>query len=256
MGGMLKFIHENFLHVGPILGVGVFGLAIAIERIRALIFIYPLQNTASFFETVGVLILTDRVSEALLVCDHYGSKPIANVVRAGLMHAHQTEAMVEHSLEIAVGEASDRIRSRTGFLSTIANVATLLGLLGTVMGLVQSFEAVGSANAQARSSLLAAGISTAMNATILGLAIAIPCMIAYSFLMNRTNRLTAELNRAAIRVIHLLNQRYFEVDSARPRSQTYPNAHAHPNSSSSGQPQAKTQPRTYAEPQSEITGAV
>ena len=58
---------------------------------------------------------------------------------------------------------------------------------------------------------LAAGISTAMNATLLGLAVAIPCMIAYSYLMNRANRLVGELNRGAIRVIDLLKQRYFEM---------------------------------------------
>jgi biopolymer transport protein ExbB/TolQ len=76
--------------------------------------------------------------------------------------------------------------------------------------LVQSFEAVGNANAQARSALLAAGISTAMNATMLGLGVAIPCMIAYSFLMNRTNKLNSELNRSAIRFLDILKQRYFE----------------------------------------------
>ena len=127
------------------------------------------------------------------------------------MRAHQPDEMVEHGLEIAVGEATDRIRARTGFLSTIANVSTLLGLLGTILGLVQSFEAVGNANAQARSALLAAGISTAMNATMIGLGVAIPCMIAYSYLMNRSNRLVSELNRAAVRVLDMLKQRHYSA---------------------------------------------
>lgn len=210
MGGIFKFIRENFVHVAPILLVGMVGIAITIDRFRALFFVYPLSATSSFFETVQMLVLSDRLSEAIVVCDQYGQKPVAKIVRAGLMRAHQPEEMVEHGLELAVSEASDRIRARTGFLSTIANVSTLLGLLGTILGLVQSFEAVGSANAQARSALLAAGISTAMNATLLGLGVAIPCMIAYSYLINRTNRLNAELNRAAVRVLDLLKQRFFE----------------------------------------------
>lgn len=210
MGSMFRFIQENLFHVAPILIVGVFAVAITIERVKALFYTYPLHNAASFFETIRSLVHSDRVGEALVVCDRFGEKPVANVVRAGLMRAHQPESMVENGLEIAVSEASDRIRARTGFLSTIANVSTLLGLLGTILGLVQSFEAVGAANAQARSSLLASGISTAMNATMMGLGVAIPCMIAYSYLMNRTNRLQAELNRGAVRVIDMLKQRYFE----------------------------------------------
>lgn len=213
MGGMVRFIQEHFAHVAPILLAGVVGLAIMVERFRALFYIYPLGNTNVFFETIRALVLTDRVGEALVVCDKYRDKPVASIVREGLMRAHQPEAMVEHGLEIAVGEANDRIRARTGFLSTIANVSTLLGLLGTILGLVQSFEAVGSANAQARSALLANGISTAMNATMMGLGVAIPCMVAYSYLINRTNRLSAELNRAAVRVLDLLKQRYFGTES-------------------------------------------
>jgi biopolymer transport protein ExbB/TolQ len=210
MTGFLVFLRGNWLHVAPILAAGVLGAAIIVERYRALYLVYPLRGAAAFFETIRAMVLSDRVGEALVVCDRYRRVPMATVVREGLMRAHQPDAMIEHGLEIAVGEAAERIRARTGYLSTIANVATLLGLLGTILGLVQSFDAVGSANAQARSALLAAGISTAMNATMMGLAVAIPCMIAYSYLMHRANRLSAELNRAAIRVLDVLKQRAFD----------------------------------------------
>ena len=92
-------------------------------------------------------------------------------------------------------------------LSMLANVATLLGLIGTILGLIQSFEAVGSADAQQRSALLAQGISVAMNHTLWGLSIAVPCMVFFSFLMNRTNRLKAELDRAVVRTLDILKQR-------------------------------------------------
>jgi len=228
---MLRFIQEHFAHVLPILLVGIAALAISVERFRALLFVYPLRGSATFFDTIRTMVLTDRIGEALIICDRYRSKPVASVIREGLMRAHQPEAMIEHGLEIAVSEANDRIRARTGFLSTIANVSTLLGLLGTILGLVQSFEAVGNANPSARSALLASGISTAMNATMLGLAVAIPCMMAYSYLMNRTNRLGAELNRAAVRFLDILKSRY--IDDA---AQMNPNNHASSNHSSANHP--------------------
>ncbi len=209
MPNSMRFMQENVVHIAPIFAVGVVAVAIVIERVRALFWVYPLQGSAGFYEAIRTLILTDRVSEAIVLCDKYKRKPVAGVVREGLLRAHQPEAVVEHGLEIAVGEAMERIRARTGFLSAIANVATLLGLLGTILGLVRSFEAVGNASAQTRAAMLTSGISTAMNATMCGLAVAIPCIMAYTLLMNRTNRLTAEVHRSAIRVMDLLKQRYF-----------------------------------------------
>lgn len=214
MSGFITFIQEEFLHAFPILLAGVFGLGIAIERLYALIVLYPLNNAEGFFDKVKSLIMGDRVSEAILLCERYRQKPVASVVREGLARAHQPENLIEHGLQIAVGEASDKIQARTAFLSTIANVATLLGLFGTILGLIQSFEAVGAANAQQRATLLAQGISTAMNATMLGLGVAIPCMVVYSFLVNRANRLNATVERSAVRILDLLKQRYYKAPSS------------------------------------------
>ncbi|MDR3607062.1 MAG: MotA/TolQ/ExbB proton channel family protein [Oligoflexia bacterium] len=209
MNGIGEFIQENFMHVAPILIAGAIALVIALERLAALIWSYPLNRPSAFYEKIRNLILNEKISEAIAYCERYRQKPAANVVREGLLRAHQPESVIAHGLEIAVGEAQERIGARTAFLATIANVATLLGLFGTILGLIQSFEAVGGANAQQRSALLAKGISTAMNATMLGLAVAIPCMILFSFLTNRTNRLNAEAERAAIRVMDFIKQLYF-----------------------------------------------
>jgi len=210
----LKFIQNNFLHAAPILIAGAFAIAITVERCYALIITFPMREAENFFEKIHGLIMNDRLSEGVLLCERYRSKPIAQVVRAGLARAHQPESLIEHGLQIAVGEAQEKIQARTSFLSTIANVSTLLGLLGTIMGLIQSFDAVGAASAQQRSALLAQGISTAMNATMLGLGVAIPCMVIYSYLMNRTNRLNAVVERAAVRTLDLLKQRYYTLDTA------------------------------------------
>jgi biopolymer transport protein ExbB len=219
MGGLLQFIQEHFAHVAPILAAGAIGVAITFERSVALMFTYPLERPRAFYDKVRNLVLNERISEAIAYCERHRSKPAANIVREGLLRAHQPESVIAHGLEIAVGEAHERIGARTAFLATIANVATLLGLLGTIMGLIESFEAVGSASAQQRSALLAAGISTAMNATMLGLAVAIPCMIIFSYLTNRTNKLNAEADRAAVRVMDFIKQRYFAGNHDEPPGQ-------------------------------------
>jgi biopolymer transport protein ExbB/TolQ len=212
MGGFMSFIRENFAHIAPILAAGAFGVAIILERLRALMFTYPMQSQEAFFEKIRNMVMADRIGEAIAFCERYWTKPAAVVVKEALKRANQPEGLIEHGIQIAVGEATQKIQARTPFLATIANVATLLGLYGTIVGLVASFEAVGSANVQARSALLAQGISVAMNATMMGLGVAIPCMIAYSFLMNRTNRLNAEIDRSAVRVLDLLKQRYYSAE--------------------------------------------
>jgi len=212
MGTFFEFIRGNFLHVAPILAVGLLGAAILVERYRALAWVYPIRNPAAFYDRLRDLVMSDRMAEAIAFCDQHGSKPVAQIIREGLLRAHQPEILIEDGLEIAVSEASQRITKRTQFLSTIANVATLLGLFGTILGLIQSFQAVGSAAAQERSALLAAGISTAMNATMMGLAVAIPAMMAFSYLMNRTNRLNVEVEQAAVRTLDLIRQRYYVAE--------------------------------------------
>jgi biopolymer transport protein ExbB/TolQ len=199
----------NLIHFLPILIAGVLALAIILERSRALFHIYPLKDAEGFFDRIRTLVAEGKLQEAVALCDRFPEKPQAKVAKSALLRAHQPEALIENGLELAVGEAMLGIQRRTSFLATLANVATLLGLFGTIAGLIHSFEAVGHADAQQKSALLAAGISSAMNATMMGLAVAIPCMIAFSFLINRTNQLVAQTEQAAIRSIDLLRQRFY-----------------------------------------------
>jgi biopolymer transport protein ExbB/TolQ len=219
MGNLLVFLKANFFHVAPILAAGIFAIAILLERIPALLWIYPMGRQAEFFARLRDLVMGDRIAEAVALCEASRSKLSAQIAKEGLLRAHQPEALIEDELEIAVRSAGQRVLRRTQFLSTIANVSTLLGLFGTIVGLIQSFDAVGSASAQERANLLAAGISTSMNSTMLGLAVAIPCMVAFSYLMNHTNRLIEETEQAAIRTMALIRQRAYsselEVSDAR-----------------------------------------
>lgn len=213
MSGFFDFVRTNFMHVAPLLAAAAIAIVIIVERAKALFATYPIKDSQGFFDKVNELVLSGKVTDAIALCDRYTAKPAARVMKQGLLRAHQPEGLIEHGLQLAVGDATASVQRRTGFLATIANVATLLGLFGTIAGLIHSFEAVGHADAQQKSALLAAGISTAMNATMLGLAIAIPCMVAYSFLMNKTNRLIAEIEQTAVRTLDLLKQRYYSAET-------------------------------------------
>lgn len=213
MSDFMEFIRTGFFHVAPILVAGAIAIAIIVERSRALFQIYPIKNPAVFFEKIRELIMSGKVSEAISLCDTLPAKPTAKVMKSALLRAHQAETLIEHGLQLQVAEVTASVQSRTNFLATIANVATLLGLFGTIAGLIHSFEAVGHADPQQKGALLAAGISQAMNATMLGLAVAIPCMVAYSFLMNRSNRLVGEIESSAIQALDILKQRYYALEA-------------------------------------------
>lgn len=220
MNGFIDFLKTSFWHAVPILLTGAFAAAIIAERLRALFTVYPIRDLQGFFDKMTDLIMGGKLGEAISLCDRHPQKPTAQIAKQALLRAHQPDSLIEQGIAIAVNDATQAIQRRTAFLATIANVATLLGLFGTIAGLIHSFEAVGHADAQQKSALLAAGISQAMNATMLGLAVAIPCMIAYSFLMNRTNRLIAEVDQSAVRTMDVLKQRYYaaELEALNPRN--------------------------------------
>lgn len=213
MLGLLEFIKTHFYHVAPIILAGIFALAIIVERLRALYLVYPIRDEDGFFERVQELVMAGKFAEAVALCDKHSKKPAAVVVKKALLRAHQPESLIENGLDIAIEDAIEKIQRRTHFLSMIANVATLLGLLGTIAGLVQSFEAVGTADATMKAKLLAEGISQAMHATMMGLGVAVPAMVAFSFLINRTNRLTSSVETAGSRVLDILKQRYFAAET-------------------------------------------
>ncbi len=211
--GFFQFVRDHMIHAAPLLIAGVIALAIIIERTRALYQVYPVKDIHGFFDKLTDLVMAGKLGEAVSLCDKYPTKPTAQVAKQALLRAHQPENLIEQGIELAVGETTSAIQKRTSFLATIANVATLLGLFGTIAGLIHSFEAVGHADPSQKSALLAAGIATAMNATMLGLGVAIPCMIAFSFLMNKTNRMIQDIDHSAVKVLDILKQRYYAAES-------------------------------------------
>jgi biopolymer transport protein ExbB len=213
MADLLIMIKESIWHLGPILVAGIIAIAIVLERIRALYFNYPIRNEKAFFNRIQEMVMEGKITDAVALCERYGNKPVAQVVRKALLRAHQPDSLIENGLELAVEEAIQKVQKRTPYLATIANVSTLLGLLGTIGGLIHSFNAISGADAAQRTAMLAKGISEAMNATMFGLAVAIPCMVLFSFLVNKTNSLVSDIEASAVRTFDIIKQRYFLAET-------------------------------------------
>jgi biopolymer transport protein ExbB/TolQ len=197
---LIEFLKNNFFHVAPILMSGAIAGVIIFERFQTLFKTYTLENTEGFLKQIQALVTKGKTNDALALCLQYQGKPTAEVVKAALERANQPEELVMNTIEFTRNQYAEKIQKRTNYLAMIDNVATLLGLLGTIAGLIESFSAVGHADPQQKAALLANGISTAMNATMLGLAVAIPCMVIFSFFINKANRLISEVEAGGMTV--------------------------------------------------------
>ncbi len=188
-----------------ILGLGLFALAIVIERM-IVIYLKNRIDSESFVNQVIENLQSDNLDGALRLCDRSGAA-LPQIVRAGLEQMEEGPEEVQNALELKAMSVIPKLEKRTGYLSMTANVATLLGLLGTIWGLITSFQAVAHAEAAQKAALLSSGIAMAMNTTAFGLMVAIPCMLFFSFLHERTNDLIDEINENVARIFQFINRK-------------------------------------------------
>lgn len=141
------------------------------------------------------------------------SQPLVRAAVAGAKAAWNLggKEEIQGKMDEVLVEENAKLDYRTGFLAMLGNVATLTGLLGTITGMIKSFAAVSYANPSAKATLLAAGISEAMNATAYGLITAIPALVAYAVLANRANHLAEDMNHSALKVFNWLSYTYEPV---------------------------------------------
>lgn len=209
MDTLMKVAVDFYLVDAAILLLGVFAVALCAERVKALYFDYSLDAT-SFMTKVLKLVEDDKTEEAITYCAANEKKPLAAVVKRVLERSDRDDAAIDHSLDIAAGEVAPKLVRNLGYLQMVSNVVTLVGLLGTVVGLIMAFKAVSFADPAQKQTLLADGISLAMHATALGLLVAIPTMFAYSFLHAKQGRLFSEIDTWANKTIEVLRARGFE----------------------------------------------
>ena len=200
-----KFQEGGFF-MYPILGCAVFAMAIAFERLFYILFRANINATA-FMAQIQKLIMANNIDRAIKLCNAEPHAALPKVVKAGLTRANRTEKEIENAIDEATLEIGPAINKRTSYLSMLANVATLLGLLGTIMGLIQAFDAVAHASAEMKQTLLAAGISVAMFTTAGGLMVAIPTLVLHSIILNRTNKILDDVDQYGLKTVNLLTAR-------------------------------------------------
>jgi biopolymer transport protein ExbB len=180
-------------------------LTVVIER-----FIFQLTryrvNSKEFFAQVKKLVLAGNVDRAIKLCEA-GDYPVLQLVKSGLTHANKGEEEIDAALSERLSELKPEAEKRIGALWSLANIATLIGLLGTVSGLIATFGAISRPDlSQAeKQSLLSNGIAEAMYNTALGLGIAVFCMITHIILHTRAKAIQHDLESVMERTFNLLS---------------------------------------------------
>ncbi|MBD3314765.1 MAG: hypothetical protein GF344_03175, partial [Chitinivibrionales bacterium] len=152
------------------------------------------------------LIRDNKYDEAYRICVSAGKRALPRVVGAGIYRAQQTPELIRSGMEEESLHVIPILEKRLNLILMLGNIATLLGLMGTIFGLILSFDAVAQPDVEAveKSSMLASGISTAMNTTLLGLSISIPCVLIFSILKSRVDNAVQEIDRYAKAVLKVL----------------------------------------------------
>jgi len=198
-----NFFQDGGLFIYPIALVLVIGIAITVERWRFLN-AEKLRNLKAFDDFLPLLRTDDHDKMTLFTRDN--DAPVSRMIGCGLdmMKVTKQRADVEQAMSEGMMEAVPRLEQRTGYLSMLANVATLLGLLGTIIGLIAAFTAVANADPAEKSKLLSLSISVAMNTTAFGLIAAIPLLVSHAILTNKTNAIIASIEMAGVKFLNVM----------------------------------------------------
>ena len=191
-GGMMMYV---------ILFWEVLTIGIIVERA---IYLYKASiNREVFLATMQKCILAGDIGRAIKLCSA-ANAPLARIVKSGLMKVNRPDAEVQSAMDEAALVELPKIEHRTPLLALFANLAMLSGLLGTVIGLIVAFGAVANADASSKATMLAKGISEAMNCTAFGLITAIIALIGFATHNNKTQKLLDDINAATVQVVNLV----------------------------------------------------
>src|SRR5688572_8586512 len=203
-GGFMEAFKENPTFLAINLVVSALVIALIVERTAFQLGKYRV-NSKEFFAQIKKLVTAGNIDRAIKLCDA-GDYPTLQLVKAGLTHANKGPDEIDAAMSEKIGELKPAVEKRIGSLWSLANIATLVGLLGTVLGLIHTFGAVSAPGLSAadRQRILANGIAEAMYNTALGLGIAVVCMIAHLVLHQRAKTIQHDLDATQERVFNLL----------------------------------------------------
>jgi biopolymer transport protein ExbB len=192
----------------PLLFFSVLAATVAIERF--IVFSKAKLNVSDFLTKIRKALLVNRnVKEAIKICEQ-SKGPVASVMKAGLLRYGHSREDIEKTIENAALYELDRLEKRLGVLATTANVAPMLGFLGTVAGMIKSFATLAE-QGLTNPAAVAVGISEALITTATGLIIAIPAQLVYNWYTTKITRFVRDIETAS----NMLVETFSEMDSQR-----------------------------------------
>lgn len=178
-------------------------VAVVVERI---LFYHRAQiNSMEFLAGIRNVLRRDNVVEALSICDATPG-PVARLVKTAIINRDKGREIVRESLEDAGLMEVPRLEDKLSLLATIAQLAPLLGLLGSVLGFIDFFSVLQADGAHAHLEQLSGGIWKSLISTAAGLAVAIPCYAGYNYLVNRVNMIVLDMERAATEILNIVTE--------------------------------------------------
>ena len=200
---LIAFFQTGGMFMYPILFVLALGIAIAIER-----YIVISKSQLSMRRTWGRLLplLESRDYNGAVSLMSRSKSQLSTVLTYGFnrLSTAQRRDDIEAAMEEGMMEVMPTLEARTHYLATYANIATLMGLLGTIIGLIQAFTAVANADPAEKADLLSASISVAMNTTAFGLIAAIPLLLMHTVIQTKTSKLIDNLEMASVKCLNLI----------------------------------------------------
>lgn len=218
---VVAFFRDGGFFLYPMAAVFVVGVAIAIERFVVLTKT-SVENRQAW-ERITPSLKAGNLQEAMKVAEKSGSA-LGTVLCYGLSRARATSRRddIEKAMEESLLEIIPRLDKRTHYLSSLANIGMLLGLLGTIVGLISAFSAISTANPADKASLLAASISVAMNNTAGGLVVAITLLSCHMFLESKTTSLIDSLEVGALKFLNTITDRAASQNATPPQAPVTP----------------------------------
>jgi len=199
---MFEFVVQGGLVLWVIMALAVIAFAIIVER---LLYLYKIKGDEdSLFKRVKASLEKGHFDEALAICDSNLS-PLSGLLKVGIEYRDYPEATQKDVLKDAANQEIPRLEKNISALGTIAHIAPLLGLLGTVTGTMQAFGVLGRFGAVADPSILAKGVSEALITTVGGIVVAVPVVIFYNYLVNKVNLILINLENQVNVLILMIN---------------------------------------------------
>ncbi|RYZ76446.1 MAG: MotA/TolQ/ExbB proton channel family protein [Proteobacteria bacterium] len=186
-----------------IAAIGILTVILIVERfvtLRALT-----VNKADFNEHLFGMILRGDVRQAITYCDSKPT-PLTTTLKAGLVQVmnHRPDEEVQVAMDASVLRESPRVEGWSSFLAVFGNVATLIGLVGTISGMIKSFQGVAQAGAAEKAALLSEGISEALHCTAFGLIVAILAITMYGYFQLRISRILNDVVESSMSMMNLV----------------------------------------------------